>query len=289
MFYTGNGGGNYKQVETLCKESGFKYIRNISNIGIVANPANAYLYSENYEYIWIPGDDDILFEDAVDKVLDILNKNKDLDFLCISDLIEDESYFEIKDYSRRDLSLRSLIEGKWFAIMTAHIHRVSYIKDSIREAYKDSHYPTMNVFFHSIYKNNDFKICTTSYKNYYKDFAAPQADGSLRCAKLLFKYYLFYENADEKDRMEYLKKVSSFMYIRHYMQHYYNIKKLKDRADSRYTMVNYYQFYGYLCNHNLNFIRTKFFIWKLIYPFYRWVMDIIPGNLKDKYKSILGV
>ena len=278
---------DYNLVKDICIKEGFKYVRNISNIGMVMNLANSFLLAKGYEYFWVLSDDDILFEDAIDRILEILNENIDLDFLCLSDVIKEKNYFEIKDYKRNELSLDFLFNKScWFVIVSAIIYKVSYIKDSIPFAYK-SYFPNIDVFFHSIYKNNDFKICTTSSKNYYQDFAQTQEDGNLRSAKIMFGGHFLYEYAGESDRREYIKKISSFFHIRHYIQHYYITKKSK-RDDARETLVMYSQLYGYLSYFG-SFARTKFFIWKFIYPFYRWIMDHISGGLKDKGKVVLGI
>ena len=277
---------DYSLVEDICIKENFKYVKNISNIGIHMNLANSFLFAKDYEYFWVLSDDDILFEDAIDRVLEILNNN-DLDFLCLSDVIKEKDYFEIKDYKRDELSLDFLLhKSGWFTIVSAIIYKTSYIKDSIPFAYK-SYYPDSDVFFHSIYRNNNFKICTTSSKNYYQDFEQTQEDGDLRSAKIMFGSYFLYEYADESDRKEYIKKISSFFYVRHYIQHYYITKKSK-RDDARDTLIRYSQLYGYLSYFGF-FTRTKFFIWKMLYPTYRWIMDLVPNNLKDKGKIILGL
>jgi glycosyltransferase involved in cell wall biosynthesis len=70
------------EVRTEYKLNNIVYKRNRSNIGFANNVLSVVMHS-TAEYCWILGSDDFLFHDSVSKVIRILKRNKDLDFLSV--------------------------------------------------------------------------------------------------------------------------------------------------------------------------------------------------------------
>lgn len=72
-----------KELKKINSNYPFRYFRNDENIGICGNAYNAIQYT-NGKYIWIVGDDDYLEYGVVKNVMNILNSQKNLNFIFLN-------------------------------------------------------------------------------------------------------------------------------------------------------------------------------------------------------------
>ena len=67
------------------KKLKLKYIRNIYNLGMAKNIINCTKYAKG-EFIWILGDDDLLFNNSLREINKLINKHSDCDFFFFNSL-----------------------------------------------------------------------------------------------------------------------------------------------------------------------------------------------------------
>jgi glycosyltransferase involved in cell wall biosynthesis len=67
------------------KKIRLRYFRNTYNLGMAKNIINCTKFA-NGEFIWILGDDDLLFKNSLKEILKVINKNKDCDFFFFNSL-----------------------------------------------------------------------------------------------------------------------------------------------------------------------------------------------------------
>jgi glycosyltransferase involved in cell wall biosynthesis len=66
-----------KVIEPFLGHRNFRYVRNIRNVGMLGN-LTVTAHEARGEYIWILGDDDLVYNDAVSKVISIIKKHPDI-------------------------------------------------------------------------------------------------------------------------------------------------------------------------------------------------------------------
>ena len=69
------------------------YSKNKTNLGIPRNFLKVVDMS-NAEYIWLIGDDDLFLENSIERVLNLINKNKDVDFFYVNSYHLDTEYVD---------------------------------------------------------------------------------------------------------------------------------------------------------------------------------------------------
>ena len=90
---------SYVDVEKYCLQNDYNYNKNHFNIGADANIFNGFMEFYRSEYIWILSDDDLLTDEAVSKIVTILENNKlDILFFTHSKI----ETLETKRWSQKD-------------------------------------------------------------------------------------------------------------------------------------------------------------------------------------------
>ncbi len=72
-------------VKKYNKNLQLKYFKNSYNLGMAKNIINCTKYA-NGEFIWILGDDDLLFNNSLREIIKLINKNSDCDFFFFNSL-----------------------------------------------------------------------------------------------------------------------------------------------------------------------------------------------------------
>ena len=73
------------------------YFRNETNLGIPRNFLKVVSMAKA-EFIWLIGDDDLLLPDTFDRLLPLLNENKEVDFFYLNSFHIDSSYIKSKSH-----------------------------------------------------------------------------------------------------------------------------------------------------------------------------------------------
>tara|TARA_B100000965_G_scaffold28469_1_gene21083 strand:- start:645 stop:1685 length:1041 start_codon:yes stop_codon:yes gene_type:complete len=69
------------------------YSKNKTNLGIPKNFLKVVSMS-NAEYVWLVGDDDLFLENSIERVLNLISKNKDIDFFYVNSYHLDTEYVD---------------------------------------------------------------------------------------------------------------------------------------------------------------------------------------------------
>jgi glycosyltransferase involved in cell wall biosynthesis len=121
-----------------------KYIKNTHNLGMAKNIINC-TKSANGEFIWILGDDDLLFNNSLREIINVINKNSNCDFFLFNSLNIP------KNKSLKYLKSNSLINLENFSKFSKiKFNKKDYLKNNIN--YNDTS-DFLGAIFTTIFRN----------------------------------------------------------------------------------------------------------------------------------------
>jgi glycosyltransferase involved in cell wall biosynthesis len=272
----GSSDKGYFKVADFCNKNDFIYSKLPTNIGVCSNIINAFLYVNHYHYIWILSDDDLLKVDSITKTLKILQH--DIDFLWFID--DEQMELKILEVNSVDIDM-SLKKG--LGLLSALIYKCSYIKDNIYNGYnaRISYMPHLAIYLSSIRMHQVAKVCIVGCDVFFHIGEVEQEDGLLRSPKMLFGFPHLCEYADTITKGMFLKDITSFSYVRYYVEadykFYDNNKEIAYLSDLSF---------GYLTRNSKGFL-IKYLFWNTIYPLYNLVRTKISLSVKLKILKLL--
>jgi len=132
-------------------------ITNPVNIGANPNIMNGFLYSADYEFLWILSDDDIILGNSVEKIMDLLDENVDI------------VYFIMKDFppNIRECRMPDIVSILNFGLglVSAVIYRSKTVIPDVRIGYEyiSSGFPHLAVMFATCERKGSLKVFTYPY------------------------------------------------------------------------------------------------------------------------------
>ena len=227
----------YKNIQEYCLKNSFFYHRNEMNIGADANIFNGFLNSFDSEYIWILSDDDLLKDDALDKILDMLNSN-DLDFLFLTH--SKIKSLEKHTWTQKDCFENNIKTSDGAGLISNVIYKSEFIKEFIPVGFQNIYtcFAHLSVLIASL-KNRTANIANIgSYHFFLTDTALPP-ENSAGYSKSYFGFVLLGELFEDKIKKEFVDGYSSFWSLRHW-----HIKKKDEIAK-----LNHIYAESYIKNH----------------------------------------
>jgi len=86
----------YEVIESFKKKFSFKYHRNNKNLGGIKNIQVITDKLAKSEFVWILGDDDIININGIEKVLSVIEKYRDVDYIYVNALLKTPEERELK-------------------------------------------------------------------------------------------------------------------------------------------------------------------------------------------------
>lgn len=251
---------DYSNVKKVCEDNAFYYNRNKINVGGDANIFNGFLLSFDYEYLWILSDDDLITDNAVEKILEILDMHKiDLLFLTHSKI----KNIEFAQWSQKDFYEHNIRVSDGAGLISNVIYKVDYIKDSIPEGFQNIYtcFAHLAVLIHSFQNKKTSIGKIGSYHFFIPETNLPPSISSAY-SKSYFGFVLLAELFDGTLKKEFLGEWASFWNLRHW-----HIKK-KDAIAKQNCIYakNYILTYGSI----FDFFRLKLCIWYVLTPIFSY-------------------
>ena len=132
-------------------------ITNPVNIGANPNITNGFLYSADYDFLWILSDDDIILGHSIDKIMDLLDKNVDIIYFMMNDITPGVRKCRMSDIVA--------ILNFGLGLVSAVIYRSKTIIPDVRFGYEyiTSGFPHLAILFASCERKGSLNVFQFRY------------------------------------------------------------------------------------------------------------------------------
>lgn len=260
---------SYVDVEKYCLQNEYNYNKNHFNIGADANIFNGFMKFYQSDYIWILSDDDILTEDAVSKVITIL-ENDTLDILFFT-----HSKIEILEknkWSQKDFYTQNIKASDGSGLISNVIYKSDFIKESIPVGFQNIYtcFAHLSILIHSFKNKVGLVGNIGSYHFFLPDTALAPAD-STGYDRSFFGFVLLGDQFEHKTKKKFINDWVNFWNLRHWYT-----KAKTGQPNSVYAKC--------YVNNNLfllNFFKTKLLFWYIFSPLLPIIKKMLTRESKD--------
>jgi hypothetical protein len=142
----------YMSLKNRYPDEKVSIITNPVNIGANPNITNGFLYSADYDFLWILSDDDIILGLSIDKIMDLLDKNVDIVYFMMKDIAPGVMECRISDIVA--------ILNFGLGLVSAVIYRSKTLIPDVRFGYEyiTSGFPHLAILFASCDRKGSLKV-----------------------------------------------------------------------------------------------------------------------------------
>ena len=147
--------------------SGFNctYIRNDANLGMDGNFISCFKKARG-KYVWILGDDDFIYPESIEKIIEVLSSDKEYGLLHI-DMNVDKTRPRFIHFSDKDLFLKHI--SYWITFLSGNIVNSKYISQIALEKYVGTYFSQIPVYLTALGTENNNLIINFKVFDFAKD------------------------------------------------------------------------------------------------------------------------